>query len=118
VRAASVLLVDDNPGSLEIYRDFLQLLGLLVAETADPSKAVELAIAEAPDVVVLDLDHAGKSAWQISRDPRANPRTHKTEIVAVCGKNHRGAAHDAHDAGRDIFLTKLWHPVELVDVLR
>jgi two-component system, cell cycle response regulator DivK len=118
VRPARVLLVDNDPASLEIYRDFFQFLGLLVAETADPSNAVELAIAEPPDVVVLDLDHAGRSAWRIARDLRATPQTCRAVIVAVCGTGQRGAAHDAHDAGCDIFLTKPWHPTELVDVLR
>jgi CheY-like chemotaxis protein len=73
VAPAQVLLVDDVPAFRRLVATALRLRGgfEVVAEASDARSAVELAAAERPDVVVLDLglpDLAGHDVIQAIRD--------------------------------------------------
>jgi CheY-like chemotaxis protein len=52
---AKVLLVEDNPDDLEVYRTLLYHSGFEVVTAEDGDSAIEMAIAEQPDVIVIDV---------------------------------------------------------------
>jgi two-component system, NtrC family, response regulator AtoC len=53
---ARVLIVDDDPDIREILADRLAASGYEVLEAADGKRAVDVAVAERPDLLLLDLD--------------------------------------------------------------
>lgn len=62
----SILLVDDNPKFMDVAMDYLHRAGIenvLMVETAQ--NALEVARAEQPDVVLLDLGMPGTSGLEV-----------------------------------------------------
>jgi CheY-like chemotaxis protein len=70
-------------------RAILKFKGFRVIEAGDGHAAIELAIAEVPDLLLLDLKlprlRSSEAIWKI----RQEPRLHKMPIVAV-STNHSG----------------------------
>src|SRR5665213_1314935 len=55
-RKVTVLVVDDEPGLVEVLEAYLYDEGFAVLRAADGRAAVEIALAEKPDLVLLDLN--------------------------------------------------------------
>jgi CheY-like chemotaxis protein len=70
-------------------RAILKFKGFRVIEAADGPEAIELAIAQCPDLLVLDLKlprlRSSEAIWKI----RQEPKLHQLPIVAV-STNHTG----------------------------
>ena len=54
-RKPRVLIVDDEPGNIEILHRILARVDLPISSTTDPTKAVDLFLSENPDLLILDL---------------------------------------------------------------
>src|SRR5215510_5482787 len=70
--AKSVLVVDDEPKIVEVVGDYLRGAGFSVTTAADGERAVALARARPPDLVVLDLGLPGLDGLDVARDLRRN----------------------------------------------
>jgi signal transduction histidine kinase len=112
---AKVLVVDDEPYNREIITNFLQMEGFDVATAEDGEQALELAVEEAPDVILLDVMMPGPNGFEVCRQLKGNPATVFIPIViltALRGNTEeriKGAA-----AGADEFLSKPFDHMELV----
>jgi CheY-like chemotaxis protein len=84
-----VLVADRDDGERAQLRAVLKFRGFRVIEAGDGPKAIELAIAEVPDLLLLDLKlprlRSSEAIWKI----RQEPKLHKMPIVAVSA-NHTG----------------------------
>ena len=84
-RLTRILLVDDYFDALEMWAICLRQCGYEVLTAADGLRAVETAMAERPDLVVLDLDLPGISGLEVARRLRAFPPTAKIPLIAATG---------------------------------
>lgn len=84
-----VMVADRDELERAQLRAILKLKGLRVIEAADGPEAIELAIAEVPDLLLLDLKlprlRSSEAIWRI----RQEPKLHRMPIVAV-SNNHTG----------------------------
>lgn len=108
-RVAQVLVVDDQP---EIRRLLsVALGGLQVLQAADGPAALQLARAERPRVVLLDVMLPGEmDGLAVLRALRADPRTRH---LPVCMLTARGQASDeqlARGLGADGYIRKPFSP--------
>jgi CheY-like chemotaxis protein len=87
-RLTRILLVDDYFDALEMWALCLRQCGYEVLTAADGLQAVELASAEKPDLVVLDLDLPGISGLEVARRLRANQPTARIPLIAATGYSH------------------------------
>jgi DNA-binding NarL/FixJ family response regulator len=62
-----ILIVDDDAAFREFVRSLLGRIGYPVHETADGEEALEVALAERPSLVVLDVDVPGISGYEVCR---------------------------------------------------
>jgi len=80
----TVLLLEDNPSAVELYRRYLSGNGeweLVAAPTADA--AIEIARQGHPAVIVLDLLMPAKDGWQVLQTLRALPETADIPVL-IC----------------------------------
>ena len=95
---------DDNVYMLKLRFELLDGFELLVAE--DGQAGCAKAIAENPDVILMDLDLPGVDGREASRRLKNNPATHDIPIIALTAHAMSGTREKALAAGCDEFDTK------------
>jgi two-component system chemotaxis response regulator CheY len=108
---AIVLIVDDDPFIRRLIATTLEdVSGFDLRQAADGQEAVEMAAAEPPAIVFLDIDMPRKDGIQACRELRA---AHEARIVMLtaAGKEQEESA---LAAGADLFLTKPFSPLDLL----
>ena len=112
-----VLVVDDQAENCELYREFLGSAGFIVFEANNGGDALRCALAETPDVIVMDLAMPVVDGYTATRLLKGDPRTRHIPVVAVTASGF-DCHQDALDAGCDAFLVKPCLPEDLEAVLR
>ncbi|TMB29407.1 MAG: hybrid sensor histidine kinase/response regulator [Deltaproteobacteria bacterium] len=107
-----LLLVEDNPDAREILKLALQEMGHEVAVCGDGSVAIERAVRDRPDAMLVDLGLPGCDGFEVARAVRGSLGT-KIRLVAVTGYGQPSDRERALAAGFDAFLVK---PAELAAV--
>jgi len=108
----TVLVVDDESDSRVLMAHHLRDLGCRVFTAASGQEGLELAKAESPDLITLDLMMPGMSGWEALHALKNDPDTRAVPVVVVSivAEESRGRLLGAID-----LLTK---PVEREDLLR
>lgn len=110
-----ILLVDDYPDALETWGLFLRMKGYAVLTALDGPSAVRVAVAERPDVIVMDLDLPGMSGVEAARALRQRPDTMAIPMIAATGFSHRSQLEEAEQAGFNVILVKPCEPELLIE---
>jgi DNA-binding response OmpR family regulator len=101
---ASVLVVDDDYGIRWVLVAALTRAGYIVFQAADGEEAVEIALRERPDVLIMDLILPKKHGLDAIAELRA--RGVRDHIIAITGVEPEGDAVEAVAAGADVWLRK------------
>ena len=106
-----ILYVEDNDDNVYMLKMRLELLEdefeVLVAE--DGERGCQMAEAERPDLILMDLELPVIDGWEATRRLKSNPNTSGIPIIALSAHALAGAREKALAAGCDEFDTK---PVE------
>ncbi|MDQ3916984.1 MAG: response regulator [Acidobacteriota bacterium] len=107
VAPATVLVVDDSADTRFVLRRTLRRRGYRVVEAADGREAVEVALRECPDLILMDLNMPvmdGLAATERIRELKE--RCGDVPIVAVTAFDTYGMREAAVEAGCDAYLLK------------
>jgi CheY-like chemotaxis protein len=108
-----ILVVDDNRDSAASMAQLLRLDGHDLLLAYDGTQAVEIALRERPDVILLDIGLPRRDGYDVCRAIR-NGGLREALIVAMTGYGQDEDRRRSHEAGFDAHLVK---PVEL-DAIR
>ena len=100
-----VLLVDDSDDQRNLYAAMLAATAS-VATAARGEDALELAAADRPDVIVLDVMMPGMDGWQTCEHLKANPLTKSIPIVMLTSLDGIDVPARARKAGAIAVLMK------------
>jgi two-component system cell cycle response regulator DivK len=103
---ARILLVDDYEVNRDLYREYLSFCGFDVVEARNGSEAIELAFANRPDLIVMDLGMPLLDGWAATKLLKSDGRTRNVPIVVVSGFTQQRHEQAARQAGADAFLPK------------
>ena len=78
-----ILIVEDDPKSLELFRDVLQMFGYATLEATDGGQGVELAKEKQPDLVLMDIQMPVMNGLEATKILKADPLTAGISIVAL-----------------------------------
>ena len=109
--AAHVLVVDDETVLAGMVANYLQRAGFRTSVAHDGNRAVEVALAEAPDVVVLDLGLPGKDGLQVCQEIRRHSDCY---ILMLTARNEEIDKLVGLSSGADDYMTKPFSARELV----
>ena len=110
-----ILIADDDPQILRALRITLSARGYEVLTAHDGTAALSTAIAEHPDVVVLDLGMPGLTGIEVIQALRGWTTI---PILVVSGRSESWDKVEALDAGADDYVTKPFAADELLARLR
>jgi len=101
-----VLYVEDNDDSVYMLKMRLELLGDFEVLTAeDGQKGCEMAAAEQPDIILMDLEMPVVDGWEATRRLKGNPQTRDIPIIILSTHALAGEREKAIAAGCDEFDT-------------
>lgn len=114
----AILLVEDNLHNRRIFQGVLSHAGFAVVEAEDGGRAMELAVASPPDLILMDLSIPVIDGWECTRRLKADPRTRSVPIIALTAHAMRGDEERAREAGCDGYLSKPISPRKVVEEVR
>lgn len=105
-----ILLVEDNEENREMLGRRLLRRGHQLSFAADGAEAIDIATAELPDIVLMDLSLPVIDGWEATRRLKADPRTAAIPVIALTAHAMEGDRQRALEAGADDYDTK---PIDL-----
>jgi DNA-binding response OmpR family regulator len=106
MQEAKVLVVDDDAGFRAYVRAALDQAAFQVIEASDGAEAIDVALRERPDVILLDWRMPGKSGIAVCRNLREQTALAGTRIAMITGLDDDRDRTLARHAGADAFLVK------------
>jgi two-component system cell cycle response regulator DivK len=114
----TVLYVEDNEYNRKIVRQLLGRTSYRLVEAVDGEAGVAAAFAEAPDLILMDVQLPKMSGLDATRLLRADERTRDTPIVVITSFAMSGDRERATAAGASGYLAKPYSPRELLAMVR
>ena len=109
--AKKALIIEDDGNIAELLRLYLEKDGFEVSRAADGGRGVELARAEEPDVILLDIMLPVKDGWQVCREIRVFSRA---PILMLTAKGETMDKVTGLEMGADDYITKPFEVKELI----
>ena len=116
--AKHVLLAEDEPNIIESLRFLLGRAGFEVSVCQDGLSALNTAMDQSPDVLVLDVMLPELDGLEVLRRLRADDRGSTLPVLMLTAKGQREDREHAMQAGADLFITKPFANAELVAAVR
>lgn len=102
----SVLLVEDNPVTQKLIKDFLVAKGLGVITASQGLEAIELFGQEQPHVILMDVHMPIMDGLEAIRHVRQMPGGGKVRIIAISAQAMPQDKQRCLDAGANAYLSK------------
>ena len=101
-----VLLVEDEKEIRELYAQYLGDMGYTVVSAEDGNIAMQKALSEEWDIMLLDIMLPGQDGIQVLKMIKANERLRDRPVIALTNLNIESVINDIFDLGADGFLVK------------
>lgn len=110
----TVLLAEDEPNIVESISFLLKREGFNVVVTNDGRSALETAISQQPDVMVLDLMLPEMDGYEVLRNLRANPVVKELPVLMLTAKGQKIDRETAIECGANLFMTKPFSNADII----
>jgi CheY-like chemotaxis protein len=110
----TILLVEDNELNRDMLSRRLERKGYAIAIAVDGQQAVDMAAANPPSLILMDMSLPVLNGWEATRRIRADARTKHIPVIALTAHAMQGDERKAKEAGCDDYDTK---PIELPRLL-
>src|SRR4029079_11978634 len=113
-----ILVVEDQEDLRGILRDLLTSSGYEMIEACDGQAGVDMAKAEKPDLILMDIQMPIMNGYDATQTIKAEPDLKCIPIVAVSSFAMKGDEEKARAAGCDHYVTKPYSPLQLLKTVR
>lgn len=101
-----ILLVEDFEDSRSVLRRLLELEGFQVIEATDGQQAIEAALGESPDLILMDISLPKVDGFQATREIRAAKGLKSPPIIMLSALDTDENRIEAAAAGCSDYITK------------
>lgn len=109
-----VLLAEDEPNIVESVSFLLGRAGFDVDVRVDGQQALDAALSDPPDVLILDVMLPEIDGFEILRRVRAHATGKTLPIIVLTAKGQREDRETALERGADMFITKPFANADLI----
>ena len=103
---ARILLVEDDQGTVDVMHQELKFLGYEVTMAVNGVEAVEMALSQLPDLIVMDIRLPKMDGLRATTLIRDNPKTGSIPILAATVNALPGDREKCLEAGCDGYIAK------------
>ncbi len=114
---ARILHIEDNASNRKIVRYLLRDTPHQLLEATNGQMGLEMALAEEPDLVLLDIQLPQLSGYEVTQLLRQRERFADTPIIAITSYALSGDDNKALAAGCNDYIAKPYRPQQLLDCL-
>lgn len=115
----TVLVVDDNKELAMVMKDKLEIEGFNVLVAHDGEAGLDIALAEHPDLVLLDVMMPKKDGWEVIAGLRTDEWGKDAKVILLTSLNDMDSISKAVEAGNFEYLVKTdWEPAEIVERIK
>jgi CheY-like chemotaxis protein len=113
-----VLLVDDEPDSLQLIHDLLAHQGIEVHQAAGGEECLRLLKTLTPTLIVMDLAMPKPDGWDMLSQIRANPATKDVPVIAITAYHSSSLAREVLAHGFTAYFPKPIKTTEFLNTLK
>ncbi|HVF11712.1 MAG TPA: response regulator, partial [Actinomycetota bacterium] len=112
--ADRILIADDDPDIVKFIEVNLELEGFELMIANDGEMALQTAIEELPDLMLLDVMMPKMDGFEVCRRLRSDPRTSNLSIIMLTAKSLSADKVVGLTTGADDYIIKPFDPLELI----
>jgi two-component system, cell cycle response regulator DivK len=112
-----VLIVEDDPKNMKLAMMTLKPHGYELISAVDGEEAVKVALAEKPDIILMDMQLPKMNGMEATRKIRENPDFTKIPILALTAFAMKGDEEKYIEAGCTSYMSKPINTRELPAVV-
>ncbi len=113
-----ILIVEDNEKNLKLVRDVLTFNGYRTVEATTAEEGIEIALAQRPALVLMDIQLPGMDGISALRHLRVHPLTERIPVLAITASAMTGERQKILEAGFDGYQAKPIPVREFVEEVR
>lgn len=113
-----ILVAEDERDIRELIAFTLRFAGFDVLLATNGAEAVEVAEAEKPDLILLDVRMPRMSGYEACRRLKENPQTASLPVVFLSAKGQDSEIQQGLDSGAEEYILKPFAPDELIQQVR
>jgi DNA-binding response OmpR family regulator len=114
----TILIIEDNQETARILELSLKREGYQIIIALDGLRGLELAQAQPPDLILLDLMLPGIDGFEVCRRLRANLATANLPILILSAKTQEADKQLAAQLGANNYLAKPYRRAELLAAIQ
>lgn len=112
---SKVLIAEDERDIRELITFTLRYHGHEVMAASNGEEALELALKEHPDLVLLDIRMPRMNGYEVCRSIKENEITKHIPVVFISAKGQEAEVKEGLDAGATDYILKPFSPDQLVE---
>ncbi len=114
-----ILVIDDEAFTVDMLRTFLQINGYETIGSFDGESGLLVALAERPDIMILDLMLPDIEGFEVCRRLRSSHDIAGMPVIVLSARMESSSKDRAFEAGVDAYLTKpVQFPLLLSEIKR
>jgi two-component system, cell cycle response regulator DivK len=114
----TVLIVEDNELNMRLFVDVLEGAGYRVLQSGEGLAGFQLARAERPDLIVMDIQLPAISGLEVTRWLKEDPELAHIPVVAVTAYAMKGDKARMLEGGCEAYLAKPISVVSFLETIR
>jgi len=115
LRKMRILVVEDQDSIRRMIEALVTARGYDVTAVASGTKAIDVAMTNPPNLVLLDLNLPGQyDGFEVCRRLRADPQTANVPVVIISALDDQESRNRATEAGATSYYTKPFSPIALL----
>lgn len=114
----SILVIDDDPDQVEVLCYRLRKQGYKTLSAATGAAGLQLAVGQAPDLILLDLRLPDMNGLTVCQQLSDNPQTAALPVIVLSGMERPDIIRSTRFAGSQYYVRKPYDPNVLLVLIQ
>ncbi|APF37729.1 response regulator [Chelatococcus daeguensis] len=114
----TVLIVEDNDLNMKLFSDLLEAHGYATLKTASGVEAMEIARANRPDLILMDIQLPEVSGLEVTKWLKQDAELKAIPVIAVTAFAMKGDEERIREGGCEAYLSKPISVAKFLETVR